>query len=109
MKNAIALERELKCLGLWKFAGAMMYVLYKVMGLTEDNMIAPMDAKRGQMLLYDILNGGNFWHYDTRLGLSKGALGHNLQRLYRDLRLSWYYSSEALSEPISEYGTSSGG
>ena len=59
-----------------------------------------MDVKRGQMLLDDILNGGNFGHYDTRLGLSKGALGHNLQRLYRDMRLSWYYPSEALSEPI---------
>ncbi len=94
------LQSELKHLGLWKFAGAMMYVLHKVMGMTEDKMIAPMDAKRGQMLLDDILNGGNFGHYDTRLGLSKGALGHNLQRLYRDMRLSWYYPSEALSEPI---------
>ena len=100
VKNSIALERELKHLGLWKFAGAMMFVLYKVMGMPKDKMIAPMDAKRGQMLLDDILNGGNFGHYDTRLGLSKGALGHNLQRLYRDMRLSWYYPSEALSEPI---------
>ena len=29
VKNSIALERELKHLGLWKFAGAMMFVLYK--------------------------------------------------------------------------------
>ena len=34
--------------------------LHKVMGLTEDKMIASMDVKRGQMLLDDILNGGNF-------------------------------------------------
>lgn len=34
------------------------------MGLTEDKMIASMDVKRGQMLLDDILNGGNFVHYD---------------------------------------------
>ena len=57
-------QRELKYLGLWKFAGAMMYVLHKVMGMPKDKMIAPMDAKRGQMLLDDILNGGNFGHYD---------------------------------------------
>ena len=63
------------------------------MGLTEDNMIAPMDAKRGQMLLYDILNGGNFWHYDKH-----NVLGHNLLRLYRDARLLRYYPAEALSE-----------
>ena len=95
VKNAIALERELKHLGLWKFAWTMMYVLHKVMGLTEDNMIAPMDAKKRQMLLDDILNGGIFVHYDKH-----HVLGHNLLRLYRDARLPRYYPAEALSEPI---------
>ena len=90
-----SLQGELKHLGLWKFAGAMMYVLHKVMGLTEDNMIAPMDANRGQMLLDDILNGGNFGHYDKQ-----HVLGHNLLRLYRDARLLRYYPAEALSGPI---------
>ena len=110
VKNSIALERELKHLGLWKFAGAMMFVLYKVMGMPKDKMIAPMDAKRGQMLLDDILHGGNFGHYDERhvwgrdiydgKGFKHGALGHNLLRLYRDARLLRYYPAEALSEPI---------
>lgn len=90
-----SLQSELKHLGLWKFAGAMMYVLHKVMGLTEDKMIAPMEAKRGQMLLDDILNGGYFGHYDKH-----HVLGHNLPRLYRDARLLRYYPAEALIEPI---------
>lgn len=94
------LQRELKHLGLWKFAGAMMYVLHKVMGLPEDRMIAPMDMKRGRMLLDDILHGGNFGQYDTLPCFGKGALGHNLQRLYRDARLLRFYPSEALSEPV---------
>lgn len=90
-----SLQSELKHLGLWKFAGAMMYVLHKVMGLTEDNMIAPMDANRGQMLLDDILNGGNFGYYDKH-----HVCGHNPLRLYRDARLLRYYPAEALCEPI---------
>lgn len=94
------LQRELKHLGLWKFAGAVMYVLYKVMGLSEEWMIAPMDMKRGRMLLDDILNGGNFGQYDRLPCFGKGALGHNLQRLYRDARLLRFYPSEALSEPV---------
>ena len=94
------LQEELKHLGLWKFAGAMMYVLHKVMGLSEDRMIAPMDMKRGRMLLDDILNGGNFGQYDRLPCFGKGALGHNLQRLYRDARLLRFYPSEALSEPV---------
>lgn len=69
--------------------------LHKVMGLTEDKMIAPMDVKRGKMLLDDILSGGNFGHYDKQ-----HVLGHNLLRLYRDARLLRYYPAEALSEPM---------
>ena len=94
------LQRELKHLGLWKFAGAMMYVLHEVMGLTEEQMIAPMDKKRGEMLLDEILLGGNFGRYDKRSIFGNGAIAHNIQRLCRDARLAWYYPAEALSEPI---------
>lgn len=71
------------------------YKLHKVMGLTVDNMIAPMDVKRGKMLLNDILSGGNFGHYDKH-----HVLGHNFLRLFRDARLLRYYPAEALSVPI---------
>lgn len=109
-RDSSVLERELKHLGMWKFAGAMMFVLNHVMGLEESKMIAPVDRGRGQMLLDDILNGGNFGHYDERhawgrdsydgKGFKHGALGHNLLRLYRDLRLLKFYPAEALSEPV---------
>ena len=95
-----ALRLELKHLGLWQFAGAVMYVLHEVLGLQEDKMIAPMDVKRGKLLLEEILQGGNFGQYDERYGFGHGALGHNLQRLFRDWRLVRYYPAEALSEPI---------
>lgn len=104
------IQNSLTRLGLWHFAGAMMYVLHEVLGLPEEKMIAPMDKKRGEMLLNDILCGGNFGHHDERHawgrdtydgnGFKHGALGHNLLRLHRDLRLLKYYPSEALSEPI---------
>lgn len=105
-----SLQRELKLLGLWRFAGAMMFVLHQVMGLPVEMMFAPMDAKRGRMLLDDILNGGNFGRYDKRhawgrdcynhKGFKHGALGHNLLRLCRDMRLLRFYPAEALSEPV---------
>lgn len=94
------LQRELKHLGLWKFAGAVMYVLHEVLGLSEEKIIAPMDEKRGKMLLTEILNGGNFGQYDERYGFGHSSFGHNLQRLCRDLRLVRFYPAEALSEPI---------
>ena len=62
------LQRELKYLGLWKFAGAVMYVLHEALGLSEEKMIVPMDEKRGKLLLAEILNGGNFGKYFTKYG-----------------------------------------
>ena len=62
------LPKELKYLGLWKFAGAVMYVLHEVLGLPEEKMIAPMDEKRGKLLLAEILNGGNFGRHFTKYG-----------------------------------------
>ena len=111
LKNCeLEIQNSLKHLGLWKFAGAVMYVLHKVMGLSEDRMIVPMDMKRGRMLLDDILNGGNFGQYDKQhawgrdcydnKGFKHGALGHNLLRLYRDVSLLRFYPTEALSEPV---------
>ena len=98
--NRGSLQCVLKHLGLWKFAGAVMYVLHEVLGLSEAKMIAPMDVKRGRMLLDDILNGGNFGHYDERCAFGHGAVGHNFRRLWRDLRLVRYYPAEAFSEPV---------
>ena len=50
-------QRELKYLGLWKFAGAVMYVLHEALGLSREKMIVPIDEKRGKLLLAEILNG----------------------------------------------------
>ena len=94
------LQRDLKGLGLFGFAGAMMYVLHEVLRLDEDMMIVPMDERRGRMLLEEILASGNFGRYDERYSFGHGAIGHNMQRLFRDLRLVRYYPAEALSEPI---------
>ena len=94
------LQKELKHLGLWKFVGAVMYVLHEVLGLSEEKIIAPINEKRGMLLLTEILNGGNFGQFDERYGFGHSSFGHNLQRLYRDLRLVRYYPAEALSEPI---------
>mgnify|MGYP000346298992 CR=1 FL=1 len=94
------LQGELKRLGLWKFAGAVMYVLHEVLGLPEERMIAPMDERRGKLLLAEILSGGNFGQYDERYGFGRSLFGHNMQRLCRDIRFVRFYPAEALSEPI---------
>ena len=97
-----ALRHELKYLGLWKFAGAVMYVLHEVFGLSEDWMIAPMDEREGRFLLDEIMRGGNFGQYDTRLGSkeNEGKLHRYLRMSLRNLRFVKHYPTEALSEPL---------
>ena len=102
VKNLTALQRELKYLGLWKFAGAVMYVLHEVLGLPEAKMIAPIDVNEGRFLLAEIMQGGNFGQYDTRLGSkeNEGKLHRYLRMSLRNLRFAKYYPTEALSEPL---------
>ena len=98
--SLVALQEELKWLGLWEFAGAVMYVLREVMGLDEKRMICAPDERRGRLLLEEIMAGGNFGHYDERNHFGQGALWHNIQRFRRDWRMLRFYPSEALSEPL---------
>ena len=96
------LQRELKHLGLWKFAGAVMYVLREVLGLSEEKMIAPMDEKRGKLLLAEILNGGNFGQHFTKYGgFTHQSMGKKyFLKIWRNMHFITFYPAEALSEPI---------
>ena len=96
------LPKELKHLGLWKFAGAVMYVLHEALGLSEEKMIAPMDEKRGTLLLAEILNGGNFGQHFTKYGnfTQQGMAKKYFLKIWRNMHFVRYYPAEALSEPI---------
>ena len=102
VKNLTALQRELKYLGLWKFAKAVMYVLHETLGLPEEKMIAPIDVNEGRFLLTEIMQGGNLGQYDTRLGSkeNEGKLHRYLRMSLRNLRFVKHYPTEALSEPL---------
>lgn len=96
------LQKELKHLGLWKFARAVMYVLHEALGLSEKKMIAPMDEKRGKLLLAEILEGGNFGRHFTKYGhfTQQGMAKKYFLKIWRNMHFVRYYPAEALSEPI---------
>ena len=100
--SLVVVQRELKYLGLWKFAGAVMYVLHEALGLSEEKMIAPMDEKRGKLLLAEILNGGNFGKHFTKYGhfTQQGMAKKYFLKIWRNMHFVRYYPAEALSEPI---------
>ena len=98
----VVVQRELKYLGLWKFAGAVMYVLHETLGLSEEKMIAPMDEKRGRLLLAEILDGGNFGrHFTKYAGFTHQSMGKKyFLKIWRNMHFVRYYPAEALCEPL---------
>ena len=94
------LQKELKELGLWKFAGGIMYIMQEVFGMPASRLIVPPNEKYGKFVLNEVLEAGNFGRHDARNRFGRSQLGHNLQRVYRDMRLVRYFPGEALCEPL---------
>ena len=93
-------QKELKELGLWKFAGGIMYIMQEVFGMPASRLIVPPNEKYGKFVLNEVLEAGNFGRHDARNRFGNSKFGHNLQRVYRDIRLVRYFPTEALCEPL---------
>ena len=93
-------QEELKELGMWKFAGGIMYIMQEVFGMPASRLIVPPNEKYGRFVLNEVLEAGNFGRHDARNRFGRSQLGHNLQRVYRDIRLVRYFPAEALCEPL---------
>ena len=96
-----SLKRTLSSLGLYNFAGAVMYVMREVFGLDERYMICPVDEERGRMLLEQVLQMGNFGHLDEKQKSARstiaGSVKYKLRQWWGLLR---FYPEETLSAPV---------
>ena len=95
-------ERELRRLGLFKIAQALMWVLHHVLGTRRELLICEPNERLGRLLMREILEGGNFGKWDERAlgGTPHSALQRNLRVAKRDLQLLRYFPSECLCEPL---------
>lgn len=50
-----SLQKELKELGLWKFAGGIMYIMQEVFGMPASRLIVPPNEKYGRFVLNEVL------------------------------------------------------
>lgn len=99
------LEKTLRRLDLYHFAGAVMYVLREALGMEEKFFIVPVDERRGAFLLEEIMQSGNFGRYDERnreLAQKKG-ISRSLARLKRQYRYLRDYPVEVLCAPFQIY------
>ena len=91
-------RETLKYLNLYKFAGAVMYIMKEVLGLDEKYLIVPVDEKRGRTLLKEILKGGNFGQHS---GLTQHSTGMKyFLKTKRNFKLAYEYPTEAFCEPF---------
>ena len=74
--------------------------MQEVFGMPASRLIVPPNEKYGRFVLNEVLEAGNFGRHDARNRFGRSQLGHNLQRVYRDIRLVKYFPAEAMSEPL---------
>ena len=63
----------LGAMNLRRFAGALMWVLTKCLGLESEYLLCPPDARRGRILLREIMRDGNFGKFADR---RRGSVWH---------------------------------
>lgn len=94
-------RKRLKYLGIYHFAGAVMWVMKAVFGMAERYLPVDPDAKRGCMLLSDIMKTGNFGRMDEEQKSSRSnPIGTIVYKVRQWWKLLWYYPEEALFEPL---------
>lgn len=101
-KEREAAMHTLQQLKMERFAGATMYVLQQVFGLTKEYMLTAPLKDEGEFLLQEIMLSGNFGMYDVRnTGVnSNNALVRFAKRVARNLRFTRMYPSEVLWTPV---------
>ena len=77
------------------FAGAVMYVLQTVFALEPEYLLRTPDERKGKLLLEEILEGGNFGHYDQR-GNKQNLPNKVKKRVHKFLRVLSLAPSEAV-------------
>lgn len=90
----------LRNLGLYKFAGAVMWVLKEVLAAEEKLLIIPVDEKRGKLLLSEIMKSGNFGHYDQRVSGKLMKKSATMSIIVRNMRMLRLFPEEALWAPV---------
>ena len=97
---------RIKNCGMWRFASAMMWLLRYVFDMPSEWMICEPSEKDGSFLLDEIMQSGNFGHYDLRLtelevkeGKTSYQVRRALRRIKRNFRFFSSYPLEVIFEP----------
>ena len=95
--NHTNISNLIKEFGMLRFARGVMWIEKECLGLEDDCLIVEPDEKRGRVILKEMMEGGNFGHYDERYkGRNKGYLARGITDGYRLLKLATVFPSESM-------------
>ena len=94
--------RQLKQLGMYRFARAVMYVEQEVFGLDEEHLLVQPSEFYGRRLLEEIMLAGNFGQYDLRIKRQKDETHwHRFNRkVTRNFHFLTDYPEEVIWSPL---------
>lgn len=97
--------KMLKRFGLYGFAQALMYVMQAAFNIDAQYLIAGPCAQSGKFLLSEILQSGNFGHFDTRSGTtsSDSETSNFFRRMKRMIKFAGYFPSEVFCAPVFKF------
>lgn len=92
----------LRSLKMYRFTGAIMWILQDVFGMDSRYLLVPPIESEGRFLLQEIMISGNLGLYDQRLSRksSDSDLAYGLRKVKRNFRFVTSYPSEVLWSPI---------
>lgn len=91
-----SIRRTWKRLGMFKLAGAVMWIEKYLLGLSDEYLIVSPDEKKGLLLAEDILEGGNFGHSSRRQEFRKyGKISKKMADLWHLICLSSCFPGDA--------------
>lgn len=101
-KEKVEYIKLLNELGLYKFAGAVAYVMQRIFAMDESSCIVKADQKEGEFLLNEIMEAGNFGKYDKRyLSTDRGLnMAHISNLVKRTFVMLAHYPSEMFWDPF---------
>lgn len=86
-----------KDFGMLRFARGVMWIMHNILCLEPKYLLVEEDGKLGKVILNEMMEGGNFGHYDERYkGREKGILARGLIDIYRLIKLARYFPSESV-------------
>ena len=82
-------------LGLDKFARGVMWIEHYCLGLDKEHLLLEPSEKIGRIIQTEMLEGGNFGHYDQRYKIrNKGYLMRGLVDSFRLMRFAFFFPQD---------------